>query len=285
MGADSSCGTSPRTGRCGTRCGRAGGGCPTARRWRRCARSWRWRARTTTTSKRFWAKHRGNLRRQVRAWREDPAVTVARVTDPAAAADAIDVVLALHAKRFAGARRGDGVRGRVDPAVAPGAGAGARGRGAALTIVTLRAGGVPVAAHYGFRFGGRLLHFQGGFDPAFRDRSPGTALTTMVLEDDVFGAGLHRVRLPGRRRGLQALALDRRPSSLRPRDLAPHAPLPRPLPHPRLAVPAPRNKGVVAPRLCADSETTGSEPLVSASTARRWGPGRPRRGAGRQRRP
>jgi CelD/BcsL family acetyltransferase involved in cellulose biosynthesis len=135
--------------------------------------------------KRFSAKHRGNLRRRC-GWREDPAVTVARVTDPAAAADAIDVVMALHAKRFGAC--GDGVRRRVDLAVAPRAGAGSRPRGG--SIVTLRAGGVPVAAHYGFRFGGRLLHFQGGFDPAFRDRSPGTALTTMVLEDDVFGGGL-----------------------------------------------------------------------------------------------
>lgn len=139
--------------------------------------------------KRFSAKHRGNLRRQVRAWRDDPTVTVARVTDPAAAADAIDVVMALHAKRFAArgaatAFAGESIR-RLHRALAPALAAEGR-----LSIVTLRAGGVPVAAHYGFRFGGRLLHFQGGFDPAFRDRSPGTALTTMVLEDDVFGGGL-----------------------------------------------------------------------------------------------
>jgi CelD/BcsL family acetyltransferase involved in cellulose biosynthesis len=38
--------------------------------------------------------------------------------------------------------------------------------------------------------GGRLFHFQGGFDPALAEESPGTALLWTVLEEDVFGAGL-----------------------------------------------------------------------------------------------
>jgi|GEM_PF-327467 len=139
--------------------------------------------------KRFSAKHRGNLRRQARALREDPAVVITRTTGAAEAAAAVDVVFDLHAKRFAA--RGDasafaGPRIRaLHRALAPALAAEGR-----LAVVTVAVGGVPIATHYAFRFGGRLLHFQGGFDPAHRDRSPGTALTTIVLEDDVFGAGL-----------------------------------------------------------------------------------------------
>ena len=138
---------------------------------------------------RFSAKRRGNLRRQARAFLAAPGSRLERVTDPAAAPAAVDALLDLHAERFTAAGRatsfsGERVR-RFHRALA--ASLAARG---ALSLVVLNRGEVPVAAHYGFVHGGRLSHFQGGFDPALAEESPGTALLWTVLEEDVFGAGL-----------------------------------------------------------------------------------------------
>jgi CelD/BcsL family acetyltransferase involved in cellulose biosynthesis/glycosyltransferase involved in cell wall biosynthesis len=138
---------------------------------------------------RFSSKHRGNLRRQVRAFREDPAATLVRVSEAAEVGPALDRVFALHERRFADRGlptvfRGERVRAfhrALASALAP------RGE---LAIRFLRRDGRDLAAHYGFRQGGRLYHFQSGFDPEARSESPGTALATIVLEEDVFEAGL-----------------------------------------------------------------------------------------------
>jgi CelD/BcsL family acetyltransferase involved in cellulose biosynthesis len=101
----------------------------------------------------------------------------------------VDALVDLHGRRFAAAGRlsaftGERVR-RFHRALAT-----ALARRGALSLVLLRRGGAPVAAHYGFVHAGRLSHFQGGFDPALSEESPGTALLWTVLEEDVFGAGL-----------------------------------------------------------------------------------------------
>lgn len=135
------------------------------------------------------AKHRGNLKRQRRALSDDPQVTLERVTSPEAAAAAVERVLALHGQRFTSRGERSAFAGpsvaafhrRLAPAMA------AKGR---LRVLEVRIGGRLAASQYAFVFGGRWLHFQGGFDPAFARRSPGTALTMIALEDDVFGGGL-----------------------------------------------------------------------------------------------
>jgi CelD/BcsL family acetyltransferase involved in cellulose biosynthesis len=59
-----------------------------------------------------------------------------------------------------------------------------------LWLTTLKTGGVPLAAFYGFRWKGVLHHFQSGVDPARRSFGPGNVLRSIALEEDVFGAGL-----------------------------------------------------------------------------------------------
>lgn len=138
---------------------------------------------------RFSSKHRGNLRRQARAFREDPACEIRRAATPEDVVRDLDVLFALHAKRFegrAGATSFAGPRIRRFHGLLA-ARLLARGE---LALTTLLAAGRPAAVHYGFRVGGKLYHFQGGFDPEAGSKSPGTALTTIVLEDDVFKAGL-----------------------------------------------------------------------------------------------
>lgn len=138
---------------------------------------------------RFSKNHRGNLKRHVRALRDDPDVTIERVTAPERAAEAVERVLALHAQRFTSRGEASAFAGptveafhrRLAPAMA------AKGR---LRVLELRIGGRLAASQYAFVFGGRWLHFQGGFDPAFARRSLGTSLTMIALEDDVFGRGL-----------------------------------------------------------------------------------------------
>lgn len=137
---------------------------------------------------RFSAKHRGNLRRQVREIRDDVDFSIARTT-PASLTGDVDDLFTLHRARFDrfGGRTsfgGERVR-RFHHALA--ARLAARGE---LALTTLSHAGRPIAAHYAFRVGGKLYHFQGGFDPDAPLSSAGTALTTIVLEDDVFGAGL-----------------------------------------------------------------------------------------------
>jgi CelD/BcsL family acetyltransferase involved in cellulose biosynthesis len=59
-----------------------------------------------------------------------------------------------------------------------------------LWLATLKTGGVPLAAFYGFRWKGVLHHFQSGVDPSKRSFGPGNVLRAIALEEDVFGAGL-----------------------------------------------------------------------------------------------
>jgi CelD/BcsL family acetyltransferase involved in cellulose biosynthesis len=137
---------------------------------------------------RFSAKHRGNLRRQIREVREHADIVVERTT-PASVVGDVDELFALHHARFDrfGGRTsfgGERIR-RFHHALAKRL--ASRGE---LAMTRLLRAGRPIAAHYGFRVGGKLYHFQGGFDPDAPLSSPGTTLTSIVLEDDVFRAGL-----------------------------------------------------------------------------------------------
>ena len=137
---------------------------------------------------RFSAKHRGNLKRQVREVRESAAYAVDRSTGRNLTED-VEALFDLHQARFdrfGGRTSFGGPRVRAFHQVL--AKRLAERRELALTRLLLA--GRPIAMHYGFRVGGKLYHFQGGFDPDAPISSPGTVLTTIVLEEDVFGAGL-----------------------------------------------------------------------------------------------
>jgi CelD/BcsL family acetyltransferase involved in cellulose biosynthesis len=52
-----------------------------------------------------------------------------------------------------------------------------------LRLYVLRSAETPIAAVYGFAFGGRFFYFQTGFDPEWSKYSPGKLLIYRVLED------------------------------------------------------------------------------------------------------
>jgi glycosyltransferase involved in cell wall biosynthesis/CelD/BcsL family acetyltransferase involved in cellulose biosynthesis len=139
--------------------------------------------------KRFSAKHRGNLRRAARGFREDPASSLRRVTAPEDCSKAIAALFDLHARRFDEHPESTVFHGNRLRALHTALAQRLARRGE-LVLAFLTTDGQNVAGHYGFRFGGKLYHFQGGFDPAAASRSPGTALQMLLLEDEVFGRGL-----------------------------------------------------------------------------------------------
>ena len=112
-----------------------------------------------------------------------------RVLDPTACGAAVEALFALHATRF-------GERGVSSTFAGPrlrdfhATLARTLAERGDLALTFLRVKGRDVAVHYGFRQGGRLWHFQGGFDPSTDVASPGATLLMIVLEEDVFRAGL-----------------------------------------------------------------------------------------------
>lgn len=137
---------------------------------------------------RFSAKHRGNLRRQTREVRDGVDYSVDRTTPETVTGD-VDELWDLHQarfKRFGGRTSFSGDRIYAFHQLLAKR-LSSRGE---LAMTRLLHAGRPIAAHYGFRVGGKLYHFQGGFDPDAPLSSPGTTLTTIVLEEDVFRAGL-----------------------------------------------------------------------------------------------
>lgn len=137
----------------------------------------------------FEKKQRHELRRTVKRFREQPAAIVDRVTSPVEVEAGLQELMALHAGAFAAKGQptvfqGERVR-TLHLALAKRAAAEG-----SLWLTTLRLGGVPLAAFYGFRWKGVLHHFQSGVDPAKRSFGPGNVLRTIALEEDVFGAGL-----------------------------------------------------------------------------------------------
>jgi len=59
-----------------------------------------------------------------------------------------------------------------------------------LDFRLLELDGVPVAAQFGFCYGGVYSYLQSGFDPAYARYSPGWALGAMILRDKIADGGL-----------------------------------------------------------------------------------------------
>ena len=134
-------------------------------------------------------KRRHELRRATRRFLERPGAGVHHVTDPAEVGPALRALFALHKQRFAALGSTSGFEGAgreaFHHALAPALLAAGQ-----LFLVRLRAGGTDKAIYYGFRSGGRLMHYQSGIDGSEAGTSPGTILRALVLERDVFDAGL-----------------------------------------------------------------------------------------------
>jgi CelD/BcsL family acetyltransferase involved in cellulose biosynthesis len=101
----------------------------------------------------------------------------------------VDALFDLHGRRFerqglATAFRGEPLRALHRSLAA------SLAKDGHLLLSFLRQGGKDVAAYYGFRWGGKVYHFQSGIDPAAEHGSPGTVLRMLTLQEDVFGAGL-----------------------------------------------------------------------------------------------
>jgi glycosyltransferase involved in cell wall biosynthesis/CelD/BcsL family acetyltransferase involved in cellulose biosynthesis len=137
----------------------------------------------------FEKKQRHEMRRTVKRFREHPASAVERVTTPAGVDLALEGLMSLLAAAFAARGQPTVFRGERVRAFHTALAKQAAMDGS-LWLPTLKTGGVPLAAFYGFRWKGVLHHFQSGVDPARRSFGPGNVLRSIALEEDVFGAGL-----------------------------------------------------------------------------------------------
>ncbi len=132
---------------------------------------------------------RRNIRRYPKRFRTLDGARVERVQDAAEAAAGVDRFYALHRRRFE-------ARDETSALEEPGLQAfhrtlavrAAKADRLAMTFLVL--GDEDVACEYAFRHEGKLYAFQSGFDENAPVESPGVALQAIVMEEDVFGAGL-----------------------------------------------------------------------------------------------
>ena len=140
--------------------------------------------------RRWSKKRRHELRRTCRRFFELDGARVVRATRPEHVAPMIARLFELHDARFKALGKHSGFEGGRRDAFHTALATKLLARDE-LYLSALEAEGRAVAVYYGFRFGGRLSHFQSGIDPTFDGPSPGTVLRAAMLEEDVFDAGLH----------------------------------------------------------------------------------------------
>ncbi len=136
----------------------------------------------------FSRKRRHELRRTVKRALERPGARIERATNAAEADALLTRLFALHRRRFTG-------RG-METAFA-GAGVVAFHRALArrlvergeLVLLALSDEGRDLAVYYGFRFRGRVLHFQSGVEDGEAGVSAGSVLRAVMLEQEAFGHG------------------------------------------------------------------------------------------------
>ncbi len=124
------------------------------------------------------SSHRQNLRRRLRKLEQGFEVRFERARTAEEAERALDVLVALHRRRWSGRGGSDAFTGPEVIAFHREVVRLALDRDW-LRLYVLRLDGRPVAALYGFLYRGRFLFYQAGFDPAFGDHSVG--LVTMGL--------------------------------------------------------------------------------------------------------
>jgi CelD/BcsL family acetyltransferase involved in cellulose biosynthesis len=124
----------------------------------------------------------GQQWRRRRRWLEKrPGYRLDVLSSPAEVALGIDVLLALHRRRWAQEGGSDAIDGPRLEAFHREAARRLAGLGWAQVFV-LHVEGAPRAALYGFRHGDRFAFYQAGLDPDWRARSVGTVLLGQVIQ-------------------------------------------------------------------------------------------------------
>ncbi|HEX6837851.1 MAG TPA: GNAT family N-acetyltransferase, partial [Polyangia bacterium] len=126
----------------------------------------------------FTSKHRGNLRRTVKALRDASGGTIAlerfdRPGDGARFFDAAQPVAAVSWQAKGGTEFGPDLRARLDDLAARGL----------LRSYLLRVGGEPCAFVIGYQWRSEFHYIRIAYDPKFAKLSPGTALLYLLIEE------------------------------------------------------------------------------------------------------
>lgn len=123
-----------------------------------------------------------NFRRNHRKKRRRLGATLVTWREGEDVVAALDTLAALHQERMETSGRGGNFKkpDYRDFHERFAARAAARGR---LYIAFLHSEGTPIAARYGFLYGGTYYAYQSGFDPRRADDSPGEVMLGMVIED------------------------------------------------------------------------------------------------------
>jgi CelD/BcsL family acetyltransferase involved in cellulose biosynthesis len=133
---------------------------------------------------------RGQVRRRERKLRREWGLQFRLCEEPQALARDLEALFALHDARWGGASDAFSRRRRafhLDFA------ASALERGW-LRLWTAEVAGRPIAAWYGFRFGGAEWYYQAGWDPAWSHSSIGFVLLAHTMRE-AFGDGMREYRL------------------------------------------------------------------------------------------
>jgi len=131
---------------------------------------------------------RRNVRRYVKRFLETEGAAFERVREPEKVGAAVDRFYALHAQRFE--VRGERSAVTEDLRGFHRALAERAARAGRVALAFLRLGERDVACEYAFLDGHTMYAFQGGHDVECDVTSPGLVLRALILEHEVFGAGL-----------------------------------------------------------------------------------------------
>jgi len=118
------------------------------------------------------------------------------IATPATVEADLAVLFALHEKRWKNREQAgvlDPTARRFHTIVAP-----RFERAGLLQLITIGAGGSPIAVYYGLLHAGRAYAYLGGFDPLFVRYSPGTLALAAAVEE-ARAAGAHRLDFLGGR--------------------------------------------------------------------------------------
>jgi CelD/BcsL family acetyltransferase involved in cellulose biosynthesis len=121
------------------------------------------------------------FKRRLHALQRIPGFALEVLTSPEEIARGIEVLFALHRRRWALAGGSDGIPGPRVEAFHRETARGLAHLGWARVFL-LHVGGAPRAALYGWAHGGRLAFYQSGYEPAWRARSVGTVLLGLVIQ-------------------------------------------------------------------------------------------------------
>ncbi|HYR92455.1 MAG TPA: GNAT family N-acetyltransferase [Terriglobia bacterium] len=127
------------------------------------------------------SSQRYNFNRRLRQLMKGSEMRLECVQSPGEAQTGLDVLIALHRKRWGA--RGSSEAFQTDAVVAFHREFVERAAGRGwLRLMILRLGNQPVAALYGLRYGERFYFYQSGFDPAYSKQSVGLVVMGLAIK-------------------------------------------------------------------------------------------------------